>query len=103
MDLIVSFLPFICVHLLTILQEEMEVVLASGKVVTVNESENADLFFALRGASASYGVITQFKLRVHKAIEDVTAYSYVLPAQDAAGLAATYKAIQTYGMKADPK
>jgi hypothetical protein len=40
-----------------------EVVLADGSIVTASDSENADLFWALRGAGASFGAVTQFTSR----------------------------------------
>ncbi|RYP08661.1 hypothetical protein DL764_001789 [Monosporascus ibericus] len=42
---------------------EYEVVLASGKVVVANETSNADLFWALKGGGANFGIVTNFKLR----------------------------------------
>lgn len=42
-----------------------EVVLASGVVVTASADENADLFWALRGAGHSFGIVTAFTSRMH--------------------------------------
>ncbi|KAL1750598.1 hypothetical protein FB107DRAFT_294490 [Schizophyllum commune] len=36
------------------------VVLADGSIVTVSESENADLFWAIRGAGPSFGIVVEF-------------------------------------------
>ncbi|KAI6769840.1 hypothetical protein HG530_004469 [Fusarium avenaceum] len=41
-----------------------QVVLADGSIVTASSSENADLFWALRGAGSSFGVVTQFTSKV---------------------------------------
>lgn len=39
---------------------EVEVVTAEGEVVRASKDENADLFWALRGAGPSFGIVTQF-------------------------------------------
>lgn len=41
------------------------VVLASGLVVNTNEKEHPDLFWALRGAGANFGVVLFFTFRLH--------------------------------------
>ncbi|KAF2446584.1 FAD-binding domain-containing protein [Karstenula rhodostoma CBS 690.94] len=45
---------------------EFDVALASGDVVAANASLNADLFWALKGGSANFGVVTAFTMRTAK-------------------------------------
>ncbi len=43
----------------------VEVVLADGSVVTASDSENQDLFWALRGGSGNFGVAVSLEFRLH--------------------------------------
>ncbi|WP_433275472.1 FAD-binding oxidoreductase [Pseudonocardia xinjiangensis] len=43
----------------------VEVVLADGAVVTADESQNTDLFWALRGGGGNVGVVTSMRIRLH--------------------------------------
>jgi hypothetical protein len=41
------------------------VVTARGDILTASTTENADLFWAIRGAGCNFGVVTEFVLRLH--------------------------------------
>ncbi len=44
---------------------EADMVLADGSFVTVNASENADLFWAIRGGGGNFGIVTSFTFQAH--------------------------------------
>jgi hypothetical protein len=43
----------------------LDVVTADGQRVTANAEENADLFWAMRGAGANFGIVTSFEYQLH--------------------------------------
>ncbi|TLS29324.1 hypothetical protein PpBr36_02156 [Pyricularia pennisetigena] len=55
---------------------EVEVVTADGKIQRASEEQNSDLFFALKGAGASFGVITEFVMKTHPEFGKAVQYMY---------------------------
>jgi hypothetical protein len=45
--------------------EEFTMVTVDGTVVHASSKENADLFWALRGGGGNFGVVTEFRVRLH--------------------------------------
>ena len=57
----------------------VDVVLASGELVQANASQNADLFWAVRGGGGNFGVVTSFEYRLHPLGTEVLAGLIVYP------------------------
>ena len=44
---------------------EVEMITAAGKRITANSSENADLFWGVRGGTGNFGIVTAFLFQLH--------------------------------------
>lgn len=53
-----------------------DVVIANGTIVSASKDENSDLFWALRGAGSSYGIVTSLKFKTHPAPSNNTVFAY---------------------------
>jgi FAD/FMN-containing dehydrogenase len=56
------------------------VVTARGEILTVSATENADLFWGIRGAGCNFGVVTEFVLQLHPQRRTVFAGIIAYPA-----------------------
>ncbi|EME80362.1 uncharacterized protein MYCFIDRAFT_212045 [Pseudocercospora fijiensis CIRAD86] len=57
---------------------QVEVVIANGAVVIANQRQHPDLFFAIRGAAWSFGIVTRFWIQTHDVVQQID-YSYLIP------------------------
>ena len=71
--------------------ESAEVVTAKGDVVRASASENPDLFWALRGGSGNFGVVTQFEFRLHQVGPDLLSGLVVYPFSEAKRVLQQYR------------
>lgn len=56
--------------------EEVEIVLADSSIIRASENQNQDAFFAVRGAAAGFGIVTEFKIRTEPAPDTAVQYVY---------------------------
>ncbi|MFO8151085.1 MAG: FAD-binding oxidoreductase [Trueperaceae bacterium] len=69
---------------------EVDVVLADGRLVTANEHEHRDLFWAVRGGGGNFGVVTSFLFRAHP-VETVVGGPTLWSLDDAADVLRWYR------------
>jgi FAD/FMN-containing dehydrogenase len=60
-----------------------EVVIASGDVLHASETENADLFWGIRGGGGNFGIVTSFEFKLHEIGQTVLSGIIVHPIADA--------------------
>ncbi|GAL59806.1 putative oxidoreductase [Pseudescherichia vulneris NBRC 102420] len=61
----------------------VEVVTADGRQLHASETENADLFWGLRGGGGNFGVVTRFEFQLHPVGPDVLSGLIVFPFAEA--------------------
>ncbi|KAK9327486.1 hypothetical protein V1520DRAFT_393840 [Lipomyces starkeyi] len=75
--------------------EEVEIVLANSSVVRASKTQNTDLFFAIRGAGSSVGIVTDFAIRTEPAPPSTISYSYIWTGTDPAARAQVFLSWQS--------
>jgi len=53
------------------------VVLANGEIVNADENENTDLYWGIRGGGPNFGVVAEFRMKLHKQRQDIYSINYV--------------------------
>jgi FAD/FMN-containing dehydrogenase len=64
----------------------VDIVVADGRVIRASETENADLFWAVRGAGANFGIVVSFEFEADEQKNSVGYAQFVLDATDMAGV-----------------
>jgi FAD/FMN-containing dehydrogenase len=72
------------------------VVLANGSVVEASESENQELFWALRGAGSNFGIVASFRFKTFPAPPELTTYEVNLPWRNASAMVAGWASLQDW-------
>ncbi|KAI4700798.1 hypothetical protein J4E81_003762 [Alternaria sp. BMP 2799] len=78
------------------------VVLHNSSVVTASPTSNPDLFWALRGAGAAFGIVTDFKFKTFDAPESNLVFSYNLSPSNTSQLANILTVLQNFTIHDQP-
>lgn len=68
-----------------------DIVTADGRRLHISETEEPDLFWAIRGGGGNFGVVTGFEFALHPVGPEVTAGLVVFPLADARAVLAQYR------------
>jgi FAD/FMN-containing dehydrogenase len=69
----------------------VELITAEGKKLRASETENADLFWAIRGGGGNFGVVTQFEFRLFPVGPEIVAGLIVFPFNQAKQVLTKYR------------
>jgi len=73
--------------------EAVEIVTADGQVRTANKDSNPDLYWAVRGGSGNFGIVTQFSYRLHEVGPRITGGLIAWSAEQSRAVLQAYKDI----------
>jgi FAD/FMN-containing dehydrogenase len=68
-----------------------DVITADGKKIQASETENANLFWAVRGGGGNFGVVTQFEFKLHPVGPEILAGLIVFPLDQAKQVLRQYR------------
>ncbi len=71
--------------------KSVDVVLADGRLLTASETENPDMFWALRGGGGNFGVVTSFEFRLNEVGPEVITAQVFHTMDSAADAVAFYR------------
>ncbi|KAJ3547921.1 hypothetical protein NM208_g1258 [Fusarium decemcellulare] len=74
--------------------EAAEVVLANGTIANISNSNGADIFWAIRGAGASFGIVTEYAFQTSPEPEEVLNFEYVVASEEPAVLSEAFDVFQ---------
>jgi FAD/FMN-containing dehydrogenase len=76
--------------------EEFEIVLADSSIKRASATQNPDIFWAVKGAGASFGVVTEFVVRTEPEPGEAVHFSYSFTVGTYASMGKTFKAWQKF-------
>jgi FAD/FMN-containing dehydrogenase len=71
----------------------VEVVTADGKIIQASKSENADLFWGIRGGAGNFGIVTRFEFQLHETPSEMLAGQIIYPFKDAMKVFKVYRKV----------
>ena len=80
--------------------QSVEVVLANSTITSASETQNPDLFWAIKGAAAGFGIITEFNVRTEPEPGNTVQYTYTFTPGSFSEMADLFEAWQA--MISDP-
>lgn len=69
----------------------VEVVTADGRTLWADEDQHSDLFWAMRGAGANFGIATSLRFRLHEVGPELLAGQIIYPFGDAGAMLGFYR------------
>ncbi|KAJ5949670.1 FAD linked oxidase N-terminal [Penicillium verhagenii] len=75
---------------------EAQVVLANGSIISASDTQNQDVFWAIKGAGSGFGIVTEFKVRTEPEPGTAVQYEFSLKIGSTEERAALFKQWQAY-------